>query len=300
MATSQWRLIASICFLALMGWSTKAVSAETDKPPFYQVQWQGKSAYLLGSIHIGRADFYPLPTQIETALGKAKGLVVEVDMNKADSNALLRQYGRADKTKGLDWQSRDKQTVESMTPYCAATANVCQSIQSFAPWLQATQVNLIRYNNLGYSTDYGVDMRLMARHAALPVYQLETAESQFQLLASFDSQAQWSMVREAISTSDADLLSLIAAWRSGNEAELDSIMQEQMGGEGDTEMLEKILWRRNHVMADGIIKLMGSTEITSPLFVVVGAGHVVGDKSVVQLLEQAGAKVSACWKQTCE
>ncbi|MGE6451720.1 TraB/GumN family protein [Shewanella baltica] len=300
MATSQWRLIASICFLALMGWSTKAVSAETDKPPFYQVQWQGKSAYLLGSIHIGRADFYPLPTQIETALGKAKGLVVEVDMNKADSNALLRQYGRADKTKGLDWQSRDKQTVESMTPYCAATANVCQSIQSFAPWLQATQVNLIRYNNLGYSTDYGVDMQLVARHAALPVYQLETAESQFQLLASFDSQAQWSMVREAISTSDADLLSLIAAWRSGNEAELDSIMQEQMGSEGDTEMLEKILWRRNHVMADGIIKLMGSSKITSPLFVVVGAGHVVGDKSVVQLLEQAGAKVSACWKQTCE
>ena len=300
MATSQWRLIASICFLALMGWSTKAVSAETDKPPFYQVQWQGKSAYLLGSIHIGRADFYPLPTQIETALGKAKGLVVEVDMNKADSNALLRQYGRADKTKGLDWQSRDKQTVESMTPYCAATANVCQSIQSFAPWLQATQVNLIRYNNLGYSTDYGVDMQLMARHAALPVYQLETAESQFQLLASFDSQAQWSMVREAISTSDTDLLSLIAAWRSGNEAELDSIMQEQMGGEGDTEMLEKILWRRNHVMADGIIKLMGSTEVTAPLFVVVGAGHVVGDKSVMQLLEQAGAKVNACWKQTCE
>ena len=300
MATSQWRLIASICFLALMGWSTKAVSAETDKPPFYQVQWQGKSAYLLGSIHIGRADFYPLPTQIETALSKAQGLVVEVDMNKADSTALLQQYGRADKTKGLDWQSRDKQTVESMTPYCAATANVCQSIQSFAPWLQATQLNLMRYNNLGYSTDYGVDMQLMARHAALPVYQLETAESQFQLLASFDSQAQWSMVREAISTSDAELLSLITAWRSGNETELDNIMQEQMGGEDDTEMLEKILWRRNHVMADGIIKLMGSTDVASPLFVVVGAGHVVGDKSVVQLLERAGAKVSACWKQTCQ
>ena len=108
------------------------------------------------------------------------------------------------------------------------------------------------------------------------------------------------MVREAISASDAELLSLITAWRSGNETELDTIMQEQMGGEGDTKMLEKILWQRNHVMADGIIKLMGSTDVTSPLFVVVGAGHVVGDKSVVQLLEQAGAKVSACWKQTCQ
>ncbi|MGL6121624.1 MAG: TraB/GumN family protein [Shewanella sp.] len=300
MATSQWRLITAICFLALTGWGSNAVSAQTDKPPFYQVQWQGKSAYLLGSIHIGRADFYPLPTQIEAALANAKGLVVEVDINKVDSIALLQQYGRADKTKGLDWQNRDKQTVASMTPYCAAKTNFCQSIQSFAPWLQATQVNLLRYKNLGYSTDYGVDMQLMARYATLPVYPLETAESQFQLLASFNSQAQWSMVREAISVSDAELLALITAWRSGNEAELDSIMQEQMGGEGDTEMLDKILWQRNHVMADGIIKLMGSTEMTSPLFVVVGAGHVVGDKSVVQLLEQAGAKVSACWKQVCQ
>ncbi|MCU7993811.1 TraB/GumN family protein [Shewanella glacialipiscicola] len=300
MATSQWRLIVSICLLAFVSFSTKVVSAETDKPPFYQVQWQGKTAYLLGSIHIGRADFYPLPAQIETALGKARGLVVEVDINKADSTALLQQYGRADKTKGLDWQSRDKQTVQIMSRYCAATANVCQSIQSFAPWLQATQVNLMRYNTLGYSTDYGVDMQLMARHAALPVYQLETAESQFQLLASFDSQEQWSMVREAISASDADLLSLITAWRSGNETELDSIMQEQMGGEGDTQMLERILWQRNHVMADGIIKLMGSAEVAVPLFVVVGAGHVVGDKSVVQRLKQAGAKVSACWKEACE
>ena len=78
MATSKWRLIASISFLALAGLSTKVAGAETDKPPFYQVQWQGKSAYLLGSIHIGRADFYPLPTQIETALGKAKGLTAAI------------------------------------------------------------------------------------------------------------------------------------------------------------------------------------------------------------------------------
>jgi hypothetical protein len=300
MATSQWRVIAAICFVSLVGLSAQVLGAETDKPPFYRVQLQGKTAYLLGSIHIGRADFYPFPAQIEAALSQAKGLVVEIDLNKADIRPLLRKYGNADKTKGLDWQSRDKQTVESMAAYCAATANVCQSMQAFAPWLQASQFYLLRYSGLGYSSEQGVDMQLMARYVDLPVYELETAESQFRLLASFDSQAQWTMVREAMSASDADLLSLIAAWRSGNETELDTIMQEQMGGEGGTEMLDKILWQRNHVMADGMIKLMASTEVTSPLFVVVGAGHVVGDKSVVQLLKQAGAKVSACWKEMCQ
>ncbi|WP_372932408.1 TraB/GumN family protein [Shewanella putrefaciens] len=298
MATSHRRLIAAISCVTLF-FHAAIFAAPSDKPPFYQVQWQGKSAYLLGSIHIGNRDFYPLPEQIETAFSKAKGLVVEVDMNKVDSRALLQKYGMADGTKGLDWQNRDKQTVESMTLYCASRASVCQLIQSFAPWLQATQLNLLRYNGLGYSTDYGVDAQLMARNKTLPVFELETAESQFQLLATFDSQEQWSMVRDAISVSDDELLSLITAWRSGDETELDTIMQEQMGGEGDTRIIDKILWQRNHTMAEGILKLMDASDVPAPLFVVIGAGHVVGDKSVVQLLKQAGAKVTACWNDTC-
>jgi len=183
--------------------------------------------------------------------------------------------------------------------YCEDKASLCQSIQAFAPWLQAAQLNLLRYNGLGFSTDYGVDMQLLSR-GGKPVYELETAESQFQLLASFDSQIQWAMVREAIEASDAELLSLVDVWRSGNETALDTLMQEQLGGEGDPLMLDKILWQRNKVMADGMIKLMGSETANEPLFVVVGAGHVVGDKSVVQLLKQQGATVTACWQTRCD
>lgn len=299
MATSQWRLIVLICCAAVFG-SATGWAAQNDKPPFYQLEWQGKSAYLLGSIHIGSADFYPLPSQIEAAFDRSKALVVEVDMNKVDSRALLQKYGMADKARELDWQSRDQQTVAAMVPYCEAKADLCQSIQPFAPWLQASQLNLLRYNGLGYSTDYGVDMQLLGRRARRAVFELETAESQFQLLASFDSQSQWAMVREAISVPDAELLSLITAWRTGDEAALDTLMQEQMGGEGETQMLEKILWLRNRTMAEGIIKLMNADESPAPLFVVIGAGHVVGDKSVVQRLKQAGVKVTACWREVCQ
>ena len=298
MATSRWRLLLVLLSVTLFA-SGITWAAPSDKPPFYRVQWQGKSAYLLGSIHIGRADFYPMPAQVEAAFAKSKGLVVEIDMNKVDSRALLQKYGMANSAQGLDWQSRDKQTVATMNQYCGDKASLCQSIQTFAPWLQASQLNLLRYNGLGFSTDYGVDMQLLGR-GDKPVYELETAESQFQLLASFDSQIQWAMVREAIDAPDAELLSLVDAWRSGDEAALDTLMQEQLGGEGDTQMLDKILWQRNKVMADGIIRLMGSVTASEPLFVVVGAGHVVGDKSVVQLLKQKGAKVTACWREQCD
>lgn len=298
MTTSQWRLIVPICCAVIFGCNI-GWAAPNDRPPFYQIQWQGKSAYLLGSIHIGSRDFYPLPSQIEAAFERAQALVVEVDMTKVDSSALLQKYGMADKTQGLDWLSRDQQTVEAMTSYCATVTNLCQSIQHFAPWLQASQVNLMRYKALGYSSDYGVDMQLLGRKV-LPVFELETAASQFQLFDSFNSQIQWSMVREAISVSDAELLSLIRVWRSGDEAALDALIQEQMVNEGDTQILDKFLWQRNHTMADGIIKLMNSEASTAPLFIVIGAGHVVGDKSVVQLLKQSGAKVTACWREFCQ
>ncbi|MGL4898619.1 MAG: TraB/GumN family protein, partial [Shewanella sp.] len=134
-------------------------------------------------------------------------------------------------------------------------------------------------------------------HGALPVFELETAASQFQLLASFDSHVQWSMVREAIRVSDAELLALIQAWRSGDEAALDKLMQEQFAG--DVQLVDKLLWQRNHTMAAGIVQLLSADTIPKPLFIVVGAGHVVGDNSVVQLLRQAGATVTACWSAPC-
>lgn len=298
MATSRWRLLLALLSVALYA-SGASLAAPSDKPPFYRVQWQGKSAYLLGSIHIGRADFYPMAAQVEAAFAKSKGLVVEIDMNQVDSHTLLQKYGSANSALGLDWQSRDAQTVATMRQYCGDKASLCQSLQTIAPWLQAAQLNLLRYHVLGFSTDYGVDMQLLGR-GGKPVYQLETAESQFQLLSSFDSQTQWAMVREAIDAPDAELLSLVDAWRAGNEAALDTLMQDQLGADGDTRMLDKILWQRNQQMTDGMLTLMASKTANEPLFVVVGAGHVVGPKSIVQLLKQQGASVTACWQARCD
>ncbi|MGL4835447.1 MAG: TraB/GumN family protein, partial [Shewanella sp.] len=89
----------------------------------------------------------------------------------------------------------------------------------------------------------------------------------------------------------------IQAWRSGDEAALDKLMQEQFAG--DVQLVDKLLWQRNHTMAAGIVQLLSADTIPKPLFIVVGAGHVVGDNSVVQLLRQAGATVTACWSAAC-
>ncbi|MGM8892221.1 TraB/GumN family protein, partial [Psychrobacter sp. 1Y1] len=146
---------------------------------------------------------------------------------------------------------------------------------------------------------YGVDSVLVSQAGNRPVYELESTEFQFELLSSFDADTQWNMVREAIEAPDSDMLKLISAWRSGDETELADLMEGEMLRDGETQMVEKMLWDRNKTMAQGIVDLMQSPNTLQPLFVIVGAGHLVGQKSVQSYLLPLGVKAKNCWQQTC-
>ena len=283
--------------IVLIGVSFGVISAAfatepVDKPPFYQISYQGKTAYLLGSIHVGKASFYPLAEQIEQAFEQSAAIVVEADVRDADVPALLAKYG----TKKLVMDS-DTSTV--IKAYCQNQQQLCAALEHYSPWLQSMQLSIGRYAALGYSGDYGVDAVLVNQAGAKPVYELEGTEFQFQLLSSFDAETQWSMVREAIEAPDSDMLELITAWRSGDEAQLADLMEGEMLREGETEMVEKMLWGRNNIMAQRIVELMQSPDTKQPLFVVVGAGHLVGKKTVQFYLQPLGASSKNCWQQQC-
>ncbi|MCL1057170.1 TraB/GumN family protein [Shewanella gelidimarina] len=292
LATSIQKGLLSIVGMCCIVVAQIASAAPTDKPPFYQVSYQGKTAYLLGSIHIGKADFYPLADQIEQAFATSKAIVVEADVRDANIAALLQTYGAKqfpidDKTKGV------------LASYCKDKANLCAALSSYAPWLQSMQLSVGRYTALGYSALYGVDSVLVAQADNRPVYELESTEFQFELLSSFSAETQWEMVREAIEAPDEDMLKLISAWRRGDEAELADLMEGEMLREGNTEMVEKMLWDRNKGMANKIEELMTSATTKQPLFIVVGAGHLVGSRSVQSYLEPMGVSSKNCWQTTC-
>ncbi|NMH66851.1 TraB/GumN family protein [Shewanella salipaludis] len=293
MATSRWRQIMAMNLLWLLCLSQAAVAAVSDTPPFFRIHYQGKTAYLLGSIHVGREDFYPLAPQIEAKFAGAAGLVVEVDVTKADGAALIQKYGAAT-------GEMDEETRVLMQSYCANRGRLCQSLQAYAPWLQSLQLSLYRYASMGYSADKGIDTYLLARNAPRQVFELETIGFQLGLLASLSQEAQWSMVRDAVSASDAEVLALIDAWRSGDEAQIARLMEQQLLDKGEAELVEALLWRRNLGMADKIRRLMSAQSSPEPLFIVVGAGHLVGQKSLVKQLTAAGAELTSCWSGNCD
>ena len=292
-ATSVVRCLFVIIGFSLLFISGQSLAKPALKPPFYQVSYQGQVGYLLGSIHIGKANFYPLPSQIEAAFERSGALVVEADVRGENIAALLAKYGGKK-------VAMDSETQTVMAGYCKDKQQLCAALENYSPWLQSMQLSIGRYAQLGYSGEYGVDAVLVSRAASKPVYELESTEFQFKLLSSFDADTQWSMVTEAIEAPDADMLELISAWRSGNEAELADLMEGEMIRQGETDMVEKMLWERNRTMAQRIVELMDSADTVQPLFVVVGAGHLVGQKSVQSYLQPFNVTIKNCWQQDCE
>ncbi|QBF82490.1 TraB/GumN family protein [Shewanella maritima] len=269
--------------------SLQVIAAPSDNPVFYQVNYQGEQAYLLGSVHVGKADFYPLNAKIEQAFADSDALVIEADVTKADVGSLLAKHGQIT-------PSQKAKTDKILQGYCQPQMQLCQAISGFAPWLQASQIGLLRFAQLGFQAEQGVDLTLVARNGDKDLIELESVEFQFELISSFSEQTQYKMVEEAAYVEDVEMLALIAAWRKGDDKQLAKLMEDPQAV--TNELLDKLLWQRNHTMAAKIKQLMIEHK-GKQLFIVVGAGHLVGQQAIPGLLNTKGMQLKACHRNEC-
>ena len=83
---------------------------------------------------------------------------------------------------------------------------------------------------------------------------------------------------------------IVGAWKSGDAQEMESVLSRGMAKEpGMSSVWDKLLYERNKNMA---IKMENFLTTTETWFVVVGAGHLVGDRGIVELLRARGYAVN--------
>ena len=81
----------------------------------------------------------------------------------------------------------------------------------------------------------------------------------------------------------------LRAWTTGDAKGMESIMGSLQEDRGMSSMYEKLIYERNRNMA---AKIEGYLETKETYFVVVGAGHVVGEKGIVEILRRKGYHVA--------
>lgn len=155
-------------------------------------------------------------------------------------------------------------------------------------WGLALTIGTILSADAGLSSANGVETRLTAAFAAddRPVTGLESAAEQLAVFDALPEAAQQAMVETALRHAPdarARTRALLGAWASGDEARLAATAESAMA---DTPFLiEPLVLARNRRWADALAARMARP---GRILVAVGAGHLVGEGSLIAELRARG------------
>jgi uncharacterized protein len=120
--------------------------------------------------------------------------------------------------------------------------------------------------------------------------ELETMESQLAIFAEATEEEQQSMLAAILKQGDKtkDIIKRTqAAYVAGDPEALQKVMNEQ-DDLGSKSLEKKLLDDRNVTMTTKMQEYLKGKE---PIFVVVGAAHIIGDKGIAKQLRDKGYKV---------
>lgn len=274
--------------------TTLQTAAAADPAAWSLTGERGNEVVLLGSVHYLRAEDYPLPERIERLYAEADRLVMEIDLDDIDPRELqsrLLAAAMLPPDSGL----RD---VLDPAVYALAETKARElgidlgMLDRFEPWLVAITMLDLGMARLGYRPDRGLEQQLLgwAARDGKPITGLETIATQigvFEGLGSRDQQALLEQTLGELDNADAVMGDMIAAWREG---ELESLAASLMGEFDEFPGLyDSLVVDRNSAWVAGIEALLAED---ADYLVVIGALHLVGQDSLVELLEARGIDVN--------
>jgi len=266
--------------------------AANDRGLFYRAQRDGTQIYLLGSIHLGDDNMYPLRQEMETAFAHADALVVELDINHIDTAHVtewMQQHGNYPQGETLRDHIKPE-TWNRLSIYLKAHGIEPNLVQQQKPGVLANMLAMKQLTNSGLSSCLGIDQHFLmnAEKAKKPVRELETVEDQLTLLTEMpNGDLLINQTLDEMNDLKTEADDLFKAWKMGDAAQLEPlVMTELMGEDPESRaFFARIYTQRNQAMTENILTL-SKTEKT--LFVVVGAAHLLGDEGIVTLLKKNG------------
>lgn len=294
MLKSIQRSVFLLSILTLMAlFPAGAARADSDGNWLFLWEVRSKTAtvYLLGSIHFAKENLYPMSPVIQDAFSRSSVLILEVNLQDVDPSEVQKQFlqkGMYSEGKSLSTSLSEK-TMQLLTPFLEKREVQFQRIQMMKPWLLSTTLAVMEIQRLGFDPNLGIDqyfLNLAAQQNKL-IQGLETLESQVQLLSGFPEDLQEKILVYTIRDIDkmaGDMKRIIDAWSRGDTGGMEKIIFDPQEMKGDlAPVYDKMFFERNSSMAR---KITGFLSTGETYFVVVGAGHLVGDRGIVDLLRK--------------
>jgi hypothetical protein len=272
-----------------------ATGLARDRHVLWAVQGQHNTVYLLGSVHVLRPQDAGLPPVMERAYRESERLVMEIDLDDpgvADPTAMLEDVQRLAM---LPAGQTLRQVLGSDFDQCNARAQQVgldlALVDQFAPWFVAMTLLELELGKRGFAPEHGIERTLAARagrdHKAIEG--LETVAQQLGVLADMPLPMQRRFLVMTLQESqelDRELDELIRAWQAGDTGALARLLTSEF--EQFPDLYRRLTVERNRAWAVQLADLLDDRD---DYLVVVGALHLVGPDSVVELLAKRGYAV---------
>tara|TARA_R110000782_G_scaffold78276_6_gene155278 strand:+ start:34975 stop:35940 length:966 start_codon:yes stop_codon:yes gene_type:complete len=268
-----------------------AAAYHSSDPALWVLSDDDTTIYFFGSVHMLRPGVIWFDDEVKAAFDRSDELVLEV--LKEDPARMAAIVGPlATNVDGPPTSSLLPPKIRALYMAALKEYNLPpQTMDRIDPWLVAINLSVSPLLRMGYRDDLGVEKILgdAAEASGKRVIGLETTEQQlgyFDTLPQKVQIAYLSSTVEDLPSTGKEFAKLMHNWQTGNARELAKQMNESL--KETPEMAQALLYDRNARWVKWIVQRM---EQPGTVFVAVGAGHLAGKGSVIDLLNKGNLTV---------
>ena len=288
MTLRQLRLSAFICGSLLF-----AATQARAELFLWEVRSMTNSAYIFGTIHAGKKEWFPLNETIEQAFAESKVLAVEADVTDLDAMAKTvsaMAYEAPDEL-SKHVPPEDFERFKAQVARLRLAESVTKRVKPFAA---VSMLMFAEWEKAGYSPQFGIDAYLISKAKAMKkrVVEIEGVAAQSALMDSLTEEEHRRAFAGMLKALEDGLIidqldGMVKAWQSGDAflmLELSRRYNEKIPGA--REMEEKFIWSRHEAM---LAKVEGYlNKSIEKHFIAVGSLHLAGKRGLIELLKAKG------------
>ena len=256
------------------------VAKKQERPLLWQIDGKKGPVYLLGTIHVGFDAKEKLPAYVWKKLGESKSFYMETDLGKVEMQT-------AQRSALPEGESLDKMlSKEAWEELDRRMNGVAEQFRSLKPWVI---VSMLTMKMLPEGTVTGAPMDQVlhgeAKKRGLKLGYLEEPGYQITVLDETLTLEELEDMLEHFDEQKEDLVKLFEYYNAGDIESMKTVSFKDM--DEKPEMYEKLFFKRNEAWVPQIEEEL---EQGSGAFFAFGAGHLLGERGVLDLLEKKGYK----------
>lgn len=261
-----------------------------DGPAMWLVSDSDSTIYLFGTFHLLPPTTAWTTTAFNAAMEETPTTMIEVDTKSAAAQAkmaaLVQQLGLNPPGVTLS-QTLGAERAARLAEVAGRYGVPLAQLEPLKPWLAMISLSMAIMQKDGFSTEGGAEETVIARAASQgdTVEHLETVEFQLRALASLDEGeilADFDNSLDQFAEFETYAARVLAAWRDGD---VETLEKETLTPMRDTApgAFKILITDRNLNWLREIENILAGDD---DVFIAVGAGHLIGEGSVVDLLEE--------------